>query len=260
MCAKKLKSSKVKKVLTSESSASAFDSKKALNESLVIAKRKQHAKIVKSLVLSPRPSIPKRPLNKAASISAATPKTSPSLNLSKSLQDVMAQKIHDSYVASINQSNQNGYWMWGLGFALPSAFEALGVASGITTPDLKTFIIANLMFAAAFRFTVGDKHLSKQTHASKEKARQAMELLKTGKITSHKAQEFLVKMADSDDAFRILNNHEVDSEAAQLLLLDRWGGKFTPEKISSLLKTNKLSPKLRSKLESVLRSKTAKAK
>lgn len=255
MCAKKLKSSKVKKV-ASQSLAANFNSKASLNESLVAAKRKQHAKIVKSLVMVPKPSIPKRPLNKSSALSSKTS----SLALSKSLQDVMAQKIHDSYFNSLKDNNQTGYWMWGLGFALPTAFEAVGVASGLTFPDLKTFLIANLVFAAAFRFTVGDKHLSKQTHVSREKSKQAMELLKTGKMTSHKAQEMLVKLADSEDAFRILNNHEVDSEAAQLLLFDRYGGGFSHERITALLRNGKLSPKLRSKLEAVLKSKTSKAK
>lgn len=256
MCAKKLKSSKVKKVST-QSLAANFNSKNTLNESLVAAKRKQHAKIVKSLVMAPKPSIPKRPLNKS---SAKTSKVAPSLALSKSLQDVMAQKIHDSYFNSLKSNDQTGYWMWGLGFALPTAFEAVGVASGLTVPDLKTFLIANLIFAAAFRFTVGDKHLSKQTNLSKEKSKQAMDLLKTRKITSPKAQDLLVKLADSEDAFRILNNHEVDSEAAQLLLFDKYGGGFSHERITALLRNGKLSPKLRSKLESVLKSKTSKAK
>lgn len=257
MCAKKLKSSKIKKAST-QSLAANFNSKSALNESLVAAKRKQHAKIVKSLVMAPKPSIPKRPLNKSSALAAK--KSTSSLALSKSLQDVMAQKIHDSYFNSLKSNDQTGYWMWGLGFALPTAFEAVGVASGLTVPDLKTFLIANLIFAAAFRFTVGDKHLSKQTHTSKEKSKQAMDLLKTRKITSPKAQELLVKLADSEDAFRILNNHEVDSEAAQLLLFDKYGGGFSHERVTALLRNGKLSPKLRSKLEAVLKSKTSKAK
>lgn len=259
MSSKKLKSSKVKKI-SSSSLAANFESKKTLNESLVAAKRKQHAKIVKSLVVSPRPSIPKRPLNKSSAISAKISKSVSSPVLSKSLQDVMAQKIHDSYFNSLRDNSQTGYWMWGLGFALPTAFEAVGVASGLTVPDLKTFLIANLVFAAAFRFTVGDKHLSKQTHISKEKSKQAMELLKTRKITSHKAQDMLVKLATSEDAFRILNNHEVDSEAAQILLFDKYGGGFSHERITALLRNGKLSPRLRSKLEAVLKSKTSKAK
>jgi hypothetical protein len=142
MCAKKLKSSKIKKAST-QSLAANFNSKSTLNESLVAAKRKQHAKIVKSLVMAPKPSIPKRPLNKSSAIAAK--KSTSSLALSKSLQDVMAQKIHDSYFNSLKSNDQTGYWMWGLGFALPTAFEAVGVASGLTVPDLKTFLIAYLL-------------------------------------------------------------------------------------------------------------------
>ncbi|MBI5223390.1 hypothetical protein HY990_03135 [Candidatus Micrarchaeota archaeon] len=210
--------------------------------------------VVKSLLISPAKKKPQKKSSRLSTItSAVAPVHSVKKNhLPEQLQQTLADKLYEAYRSDVSAKNNTAYSMWGVGFMLPAAFEVAGVATGISIPDVKTFLLANLAFAGVFRFTLGNEALKGHNGKSSEKQRRAVDLIKSGKMTSHKAQHTLSKMVPSSHASEVLSNQHLTDESAQLEILTSHAKSIDDKGLAALEGNSHLGKKAKEKIKSIL--------
>lgn len=156
-------------------------------------------------------------------------------NLPHDLQNQLADNICSVYLENEERSKNNSNIAWGAGFVIPTALETAGFVAGFNF-DLPSAVIINVIFAAIFRFSVGNSMIHPSKEMAQKKASQAANLLLSGKINSEYAQTRLVNIIDNSQAYSVLSSGNVSSEEAQLQLVDRSSHSFTKQQLNHLLK------------------------
>lgn len=176
-------------------------------------------------------------------------------HLSRAKQEKHAEELYNSYAQSEKNVNSSAYLMWSLGFLVPTAFEAAGAMLGFSLPDLRAYLLTNLLFAAAFRFSVGKEIVGHHHKAKRKKAATATQMLKSRQITSEKAEAMLASMSPAEEAYLLLSDGHVMSERAQLLLVDKFAVQFPVDKLRELTGSANLSAVAKARLDEIRKKK-----
>jgi hypothetical protein len=171
-------------------------------------------------------------------------------NLPHDLQNQLADNIYSVYMENDSRARNNSNAAWGAGLFIPAAIETVGFVAGFNF-DIPTAILANVIFAAIFRFSVGDSMVKPRQEMANKKAKQAAHLLNSGKINSEYAQTKLVGIVPISDAYSILEGDHLKSEEAQLQLVDRASHVFNSTQLSRLLRNSVIKGRARNVLSNL---------